>query len=259
MTRTLAIALLRFYPREWRIRYEEEVRLLLEDSPPGLMDVFSLAWGATSEWAASFANPAAHPWAAATIAGAFSWWGAVFAIQLAGMFGGAMLEKVAGVGPAWASFFAWAVVMTLCVRGLLTGIYWRLGDGPFRPLSRFELRLWWTALVVAVVLGHWSDNSGTGMWQFSISGPAILLGLSERNWMRAKARAEWLTIRNEHRDRVRRYMFVSNLVSKGLATREELDDICRDVARLNSEVERAATAYRATAVFPGPPRRPIGL
>ncbi len=96
-----------------------------------------------------------------------------------------------------------------------------------------------------------------GIWQFWMAGPGVLLGSSERNWIRAKARAEWLRIRTEHRDKVRGYMFVSKLVSKGLATREELDDLGRDVARLNTEVERAATAYRATAVCPNPLRRPL--
>ncbi len=141
MTRTLAVALLRLYPREWRIRYEEEVRLLLDDNPPGLMDVLSLAWGATSEWAASFANPVAHPWAAATIAGTFSMLGAVFAIQLAGVFGGAMLEEVAGVGPAWAGPVASAIVLVLCARGMLTGLSLASGRWTFQAALAFRIAL----------------------------------------------------------------------------------------------------------------------
>jgi hypothetical protein len=43
MTAAIASFLLRMYPRTWRMRYEEEVRALLEDNPPTWSDLAGLA------------------------------------------------------------------------------------------------------------------------------------------------------------------------------------------------------------------------
>ena len=48
MTGFIASYLVRMYPRTWRMRYEEEIRALLEDSPPTWRDIAGLASAAVN-------------------------------------------------------------------------------------------------------------------------------------------------------------------------------------------------------------------
>jgi hypothetical protein len=63
--RRTAIRLLQWYPRPWRIRYEREMRALLEEMPVSWGQVVNLAGTAAREWM----SPRALGWPARTAAG----------------------------------------------------------------------------------------------------------------------------------------------------------------------------------------------
>ena len=63
--RRAAIRLLRWYPRPWRMRYEREMRALLDDIPGGWRQVGNIAGTAVREWL----SPRALGWPARSAAG----------------------------------------------------------------------------------------------------------------------------------------------------------------------------------------------
>src|SRR6187397_2940958 len=67
--RRTAIRLLRWYPRRWRVRYEREMRVLLEDMPVGWKQVGNLAITGVREWL----SPRALGWPARSAAGRLFW------------------------------------------------------------------------------------------------------------------------------------------------------------------------------------------
>lgn len=64
----LALAALRLYPRPWRRRYEDELRLVIEEHGATSRDVVDLAWGAVREqWRGpNGPDPGERPFAAAS-------------------------------------------------------------------------------------------------------------------------------------------------------------------------------------------------
>src|SRR3954467_15761315 len=63
--RRVAIGLLGWYPRPWRVRYAREMQALLEDMPVGWTQVANVAGTAMREWA----SPRALGWPARSAAG----------------------------------------------------------------------------------------------------------------------------------------------------------------------------------------------
>ena len=67
--RRMASRLLRWYPRPWRVRYEREMRALIEDIPVDWRQVANLAVTAVREWL----SPRAFGWPARSAAGRLFW------------------------------------------------------------------------------------------------------------------------------------------------------------------------------------------
>ena len=57
----IAHALIRLYPRAWRVRYEGELRALVQDHPPSLAQLVDLLRGCGSEWGRLLTDPVAYP------------------------------------------------------------------------------------------------------------------------------------------------------------------------------------------------------
>jgi hypothetical protein len=56
-----AHAVVRLYPHAWRLRYEGELRALLQDHPPSLGQLFDLLRGCGSEWSRVLSDPVESP------------------------------------------------------------------------------------------------------------------------------------------------------------------------------------------------------
>lgn len=255
----LASFLVRLYPATWRMRYEEEVRALLEDRPPRVVDLFGLARGVVTERFATVIDPVEHPWASAVLTATLGWFGIVLLIQVFGVVAGRQLATTFGPAPASLQYFAMVAMLGLVGRTMTTGAAWLPIPTIRRPLSAREVRVWWVVLQMSVVAGHWTNHAVVAAWQVWMFLPLALLGSTEAAWLRARARADWMKAREEHRDGVQGYQFVANLVAQGRATPRELSDLGRDVARLSDRARDALAAYRATGARRLPPRRPLGL
>jgi hypothetical protein len=255
----MAIRVLRLYPAAWRMRYEEEVRALLEDSPPGVGQLFELIRGAASECVHACADPVSHPGTAAVVRAGFGFVGVFWTIQLVGVSSGAVLRRVTGDSPDWTGPIANAAVLAVVIRGMVTALSWHRKAGPFRPVGGAELRSWWAVLVLAVVLGHWGRSPAMAVWHWWIVAEGLLLATSERAWMRSCARRLWTRVREEHRELVGRYSHASQLVKNGRLAPHELFVLGQAVARSAAALDRAAADRRAAGLSRLPPRHPIGL
>ena len=57
----LADAVIRLYPHTWRVRYEGELRAMLQNHPPSLGQLLDLLRGCGSEWGRVLSDPVAYP------------------------------------------------------------------------------------------------------------------------------------------------------------------------------------------------------
>ena len=254
MTRALAVVLLRLYPRTWRMRYEEEVRVLLEDRVPHWRDVAGLVRGAGREWIHILADPIEHPVLAFAVDGLAGWIGAVLAISLtADLFAG-LLSSVFGEAPRWIGTVSSVGALAASIRGFASqfmfhqipiGIHGRtLSVG---PLSARQTRRWWAILWAAVVLGDWAG--GLTLWQWLVC-PMLFSSGTEEAWRRERAQAELMRLRRDMRAALREYVRERGLLPVHLSTSPEVEQAARELARLNQEVRAAAEAWRYS--------RPIG-
>lgn len=248
MTRALAVLLLRAYPRTWRMRYEEEVRALLEDRAPDWRDVAGLVRGASQEWLHTFADPIEHPMLAFAVQGLVGWMGAVLAISLtADLFAG-LLRSALGQAPGWIAGMSWVAVTAASIRGFASqfnfhqipiGVHGRtLSVG---PLSAGQARRWWMILWAAVAFGHWA---GDMIWWQWLVCPMLFSSGTEKAWRRQRAQAELMRLRRDMRAAVREHVRLRRLLPIHLSTSTELEHNSAEVARLNREVRTAADAWR---------------
>jgi hypothetical protein len=270
MTAAIASVLLRMHPRTWRMRYEEEVRALLEDNPPTWSDVAGLAGAVIRERVHTLADPIQHPTGAALITGVGGWLTAAWAISLTARAASGFLEDLLGTAPGWAG--------TAGVIGLLVVTFRALPAAPnvfvdaaqdarvwgirLAPLSTVQLRLWWAALWLSVVLTNWADPSittfglGPPIWFASV----IALRLSSQaSWQRARATSALRRLRRELREAGAEHRRLVLLTERGLAVQAEVDAASNVIARINADVRDAARGYRIAAIRQHPPDRPLGL
>jgi hypothetical protein len=248
MTRALAVRLLRLYPRTWRMRYEEEVRALLDDRAPGWRDLAGLVRGASREWIHSLADPIEHPILAFAIDVLAGWMGAVMAISLvANLFAG-LLNSVLGQAPDWIATLSSVAVIAASIRGfgplfnlhqIPIGVHGR--TLPLGPLSARQARRWWTILSVAVVLGHWAGDTDLVA---VVACPIMFSSGTEKARRRQRAHDELMRLRRQMQAAVHEHVRLRGLLPIHLSTSAELDHISADVARLNREVRAAADAWR---------------
>jgi hypothetical protein len=248
MTGAQAVLLLRLYPRTWRMRYEEEVRVLLDDRAPGWSDLAGLVRGAGREWIHTLADPIEHPIVAFAIDVLAGWMGAVMAIYLvANLFAG-LLSSVLGEAPGWIATLSSVAVVAAAIRGfgplfnlhqIPIGVHGRtLAVGPLSPR---QARRWWTLLSVAVVLGHWAGDIDLVA---AVACPIMFSSGTEKARRRQRAHDELMRLRRELQAVVRERARLHGLLPIHLSTSAELDQISADVARLNREVRAAADAWR---------------
>lgn len=254
MTGALAVRLLRLYPRTWRMRYEEEVRALLDDRAPGWRDLAGLVRGASREWIHTVADPVEHPILAFAIDALAGWMGAVLAISLtANLFAG-VLSSVLGEAPGWIGTLSSVAVLAASIRGFgpLFNLH-QIPIGPhgrrlaLGPLSDRQARRWWTILAVATVLGHWAGDVDLVA---VVACPILFRSGTQEARRRQRAHDELMRLRRQMQAAVREQVRLRGLLPIHLSTSPELDHISADVARLNREVRAAADAWRYS--------RPIG-
>jgi hypothetical protein len=252
MSRTLAEFLLRLYPRAWRMRYEEEVRALLDDRAPDWRDVAGLIRGAGAEWTHSVVDPYEHPVLSGLLRGLGHWLALTAAIGLTAGAVGNALRVFAGEPPAWVGLAS--AVTTLVVPFRAWGAQLGLGRIPIGvhgrtlgfglPLSARQARFWWSALWTAVALGHWSGDFTFGLWQIWWTSVVFLSSATQSSWNRTLAQRELWRLRRELRWASREHLRLGALVVRNLATPAELEVSAGDIARLNRAIRIAADAIR---------------
>jgi len=272
MTGFIASYLVRMYPRTWRMRYEEEIRALLEDSPPTWRDIAGLASAAVTERVDAVADPIAHPIVAALITKAGGWFATALVISVTARAASYLLETRLGAAPEWAGIAGVVGTLIVAFRALpaapnvlvdsesenearVLGI--RLA-----PLSAGQLRRWWAALWLSVVLISWADPAiSATQWSPPIwFGVVILLRLSSAAaWQRARATTALRRLRRELDATLAERRRLTLLKGRGLASPAEVDAASEVITRINVEVREAARSYRTAALRRLPPDRPLGL
>jgi len=251
MTRALAGFLLRLYPRTWRVRYEEEVRALLDDRAPQWRDVAGLLRGASREWMHTVVAPLEHPILASVITGLAGWFGAVLVISLMADLAARTLGAAVGTPPAWVGAVSSVALLAAGIRGasaqfglqqIPIGVHGKTLS--FGPMTTTQARRWWTILVVAVVLGRWAGDILVIMWSQWFIAPLLFTSATEASWRRQQAHAKLMQLRRDLRTAGREHVRLRGLLPIHLSTSPELEQAAAEVARLNQEVRAAADAWR---------------
>jgi hypothetical protein len=123
----LALAALRLYPRPWRRRYEDELRLVIEEHGATSRDVVDLAWGAVREqWRGpNGPDPGERPIAAAFWRGTAAllrrlvvWSSLATAAYGAGWLIGLLTGPLPDSTPLFLGLMALGALVFVCARGL---------------------------------------------------------------------------------------------------------------------------------------------
>ena len=173
----MASWLVRRYPQPWRLRYEDEVLALLEDSFVRWRDIADLVRGLLIERARALIEPGDHPFATAAI---------MFAVASAAVLAVAAIPALVGIaarhwiGPLpgpWRRTADIAVAVTLfwiC----LHSVRWYLkhpvdaSSGVAPPPPRGGAGLW-TLAAAASTLSAWATGSLTGLYLVLLSSSLI--------------------------------------------------------------------------------------
>ena len=254
MTRLLANFLLRLYPRTWRMRYEEEVRALLDDRAPQWRDMAGLVRGASREWLHGIVDPVEHPILASVVTGLAGWWVAALVISLTAEVGTEVLSRTLGEPSAWIGTVSAFSLLAAWGRGCAAqflpnkvpiGIQGRTLS--FGPLSASQMRRWWIILWVAVVLGRWAgDVLVTSQWWIA---PLLFTSGTETAWRRQRAQAELIRLRRELHAAAREHVRLRGLLPIHLSSSPELEQASAEVARLNREARAVAEVWRQSRPF----------
>lgn len=159
--RSLAIRILRWYPKPWRVRYGSEMRALVAEMPVAWRQVADLAIGAARAWV----TPRAFGWPARSAAGRIQ---VVRAYKFA--FVTAAFESAIHASVAPGTFSgAWsdglrlahtAVLLAITARlvpGFLVSLpkwSWLIRPGWLRPVGSVEVACWFVAIAVWMVDAH---------------------------------------------------------------------------------------------------------
>ena len=173
--RRIAIRLLQWYPRPWRMRYEHEMRALVEDMTVGWKQVGNLAITGVREWM----SPRALGWPARSAAGRL--WKRRFLTFLACAYSLDTVARVAGARVRSAGVeITWPIetAVTLIVVGMATRafILFALQSGKRRWAIRARQRGWSTSI------SEWE----VVLWAFLMTLPQVLFyaqtDLDYLNW-----------------------------------------------------------------------------
>jgi hypothetical protein len=234
------------------MRYEEEVRALLDDRTPDWRDVAGLARAASVEWMHSVVDPYQHPILSGVLRGFGGWFAVTAAIALTAGSVGNVLRAVAGPPAEWVGFVSQTALIVVWCRGFATQL--ALGKIPIGvngrtlgfavPMSTRQTTRWWAVLWVAVALGYWSAGPLFQGWQMWWLVTASLRSATQSSWNRTLAQQELWRLRRELRWATREHLRLQALVVRNLATPSEVEVSAGDIARLNRAVKVAAEAIR---------------
>jgi len=256
----LASLVLRLYPREWRARYEDEVRALFEDRPPALADLPGLLRNAVREWRLSRIDPLQQTF----------WWSvtggtaALARMAVAGLtmrFGseviGAALHGWLGAPPGWlqvAGFFAFiaAMVRSFPANALFHAMPMSIR---LRPLTRREFAACCAALAGELTISEWGQDH---YLQSSIFFLVLFMSSTTENaWARSAASATFFNARRDWQSALGEHKRLVDLELRGLANASEVGLARAEVTHL---ADAARTAARASRVYgPIPSATPLNL
>jgi hypothetical protein len=149
----IALAFVRIYPRQWRERYANEMRDLLETTPPDWRTVIDLARGCASEWVRD-SGPAR------LVGELLASFAAIAVVSLPSAIAAPYTRRVLPA-PPWDMAFAFAIGFSFLARHLWVtwryafrnNLNWR-GGRPLPPirLSSRETTVWRVGLIAATVV-----------------------------------------------------------------------------------------------------------
>jgi hypothetical protein len=257
----IAFWLLRRYPAAWRMRYEDEMRAMLEDRPPTVFDLAGLAHGAVAERVRALVDPEQHPHWAFVLDGLFGWLGAVFALNLISGLAAFFLERQLGAAPRWVEVAALPAVWLVAVRALVGSSFW--SHIPLsitmRPLGRAAVRRWWAVLYVAVTAALWTHRPLlTDTWMM-LWAPALLISATEISWNRRRTGSQFYQARREFLAAVRSVSAVQRFARTGAAADSDLIRLVENLNALRQRLADARLAYGAARLWTPPPSRPLDL
>jgi hypothetical protein len=260
MTRALAVLLLRWYPHAWRMRYEEEVRALLDDRAPDWRDVAGLLRGATIEWMHSIVDPLEHPVLSGILRGLGGWFAATAVISATAGPIGIWLQRVAGPPSGWVSDVAFLAVEVTAIRGFSSqpGLLDKIPIGvhgrtlSLGPMSATQVMRWWVILWTSILLAAWSNATWLTSWGSWWFAPLLLITATRSGWNRGLAKQELWRLRRELRWASREHLRLEALVVRNLATASEVEVSAGDIARLNRAIKAAAEALRTAKAIATP-------
>jgi hypothetical protein len=147
----LARRILERYPRDWRARYGDEVRALLDDGRVTWADVIDLSRGCLSEWKVALADPEHHPRVFQFVTGLEILCGklillASFLLPSAAL--AVYLRRYVGPAPDWIADVGLTLYLVIVIV-MMRSMIWQSRSGhlstPYGTLSGRQL-WWWVPL-----------------------------------------------------------------------------------------------------------------
>ena len=250
---TLARLLLRLYPREWRVRYEDEVCALFDEQAPQLWNLPGLFGNAVREWQHAAIDPLRHPrlWTASTALGLFSRLGAIVAgLYVSSKLAATALAAVFGPAPGWFESTAVLCILIVQARAFLSQAWWAQipMSIKMRPLTRGQLVRWSLTLFVSVTVCQWT-NEHLALWHLWMA-PQFLLCATPAAWVRAKAAQDYWSARREWHYALSEHRRMVSLELRDLATFAEVTKALGEAQRLADHAHRAARLSRVYGPIP---------
>jgi hypothetical protein len=252
------------YPRAWRARYADELRVLLADRGAGWHEVADLAQGCLSEWARAAAAPrpgtvraaiaTTLPWLTALVAGtvAFTW--------IAAAAGDALRSANGAASSAWVST-SFLGFVALGVRVAVALFEAKPAFSLRRRIGTAESAGWVGLIFGSVLVHHWAGPGGladephtAGMFVMPMT-QVVLVFLASRRYA-------WLTLRQVNLFALReivsnsrqRLARLERLARHGRARAEALARVRAEHAAAVEPFTRAALDLRTTVES-----HPLGL
>ena len=254
MIRAVANVLIRMYPREWRSRYETEVRALMEDRAPVFADLPVLVANAGTEWGKAATDPLERPvlWSLAVFLRGIS----RDALLLSGAFIGTwatatLLEMLFGDAPSQVGTACGLAALGIAARMGLSSSFWATFplSIKLRPFTRRELT-WSAYLMTAAVVGIvWTgEPPWLNLWICMIAIHAWM-DATPAGWSRARATARVSQIRAEWRDFRIKLAYLVPMREAGEVTHEEVARTVSRMARLHDDAMAASRITLSTELF----------
>lgn len=246
MTRFIANVLIGLHPREWRARYGDEFRALMDDRSPSLSDLPGIASSAARAWTRAAEDALERPalWSMMVLVRGLSRDAVILAAAtVATWLLSRALSAIAGPAPAWLGHASGLAAMALAARAFVSSAIW--AQIPLsirlRPFSTRGFAVFSGLALTVCTAAAWAgkDTAVSASVLGSLVWIHLLFDCTPAGWARARALLELSQLRGQWRDEVVRRRHLVPMLASREVTHEE---VARNFTKISSLRERAVAA-----------------